>query len=115
MNKATSVNDQTKALIEDVMVGHLMKQVPTANPRPMYGGIVFELEIDNPKSRIGGVYGYEHHVSVEFANGTSLPDVHGVLEGTGKFRRHIKLKTLSDIEGKHCKHFLDLAIALHST
>lgn len=109
--RSTSVDQTIQALIEDELVGHLMTQAPTANPRPMYGGTVFELEKDNPKSRIGGVYSYEHHVSVEFAQGTSLHDAHGVLEGTGKYRRHIKLRRISDINDKFCCHYLDLAIA----
>ena len=109
-----SLNEPTKALIEDVLVKYVISRVPTANPRPMYGGTIFELEADSPKSRIGGVYCYENHVSVEFAHGSFLRDTHGVLEGNGKQRRHIKLHRLSDINDKHCCDYIDLAIAFYN-
>lgn len=32
------------------------------------------------------------HVNVGFFQGTELPDPHGLLEGTGKFMRHVKLR-----------------------
>lgn len=32
------------------------------------------------------------HVNVGFFQGTELPDPHGLLEGTGKFMRHIKIR-----------------------
>ena len=111
LTRSTSLDEPIQILIEELLVEYLMTQEPTANPRPMYGGTIFELEVDNPKSRIGGVYGYANHVSIEFAKGTFLSDPHGVLEGSGKYRRHIKLFRLSDIEDKHCCGYLDLAIA----
>lgn len=106
--------DPVKTFIKDALVKHLMRQAPSANPRPMYGGTVFELETDNPKSRVGGVYIYEHHVSLELAEGASFADTYGVLEGTGKHRKHIKLRQLSDVEDKHCFHYLDVAIAKYN-
>ena len=105
------MEENVKAMIADALVRHLMQRVSNANPRPMYGGTVFELEVDNPKSRIGGVYAYDGHVSLEFAQGKCLVDQHGVLDGHGKHRRHIKLRSMSDIDDMHCKHYLDLAIA----
>jgi hypothetical protein len=32
------------------------------------------------------------HVNVGFFHGAELPDPHGLLEGTGKFMRHVKLR-----------------------
>ena len=62
----------------------MLKQAPRANPRPMYVGIVLELETDTPKSRIGNVYAYESHVSLEFAQRTFLKGDLAVLEGRGR-------------------------------
>lgn len=106
------MDERTKTMIQDALVSHLLALAPDANPRSMYGGIVFELEVDNSKSRIGGVYAYDAHVSLEFAQGTSLNDRHGVLEGSGKFRRHVKLRALSDLEDKRCMEYLEHAIML---
>ncbi|CAI8921637.1 DUF1801 domain-containing protein [Pseudomonas zeae] len=50
-----------------------------------YGGILF--------FRVApfcGVYAHTGHVSVEFGQGYVFDDPHHVLEGTGKYRRHIK-------------------------
>lgn len=107
------MDEHEKPLIKDVLIEHLLMRVPGANLRAMYGGTVFELEPDTPASRIGGVFASTNHVSLEFSKGASFDDRHGVLEGTGKLRRHIKLRALSDIDAKRCYHYLDLAIANH--
>ncbi|EBA12600.1 DUF1801 domain-containing protein [Roseobacter sp. CCS2] len=74
--------------------------------------LFFELEPDNPNSRVGGVFIYTGHVSLEFAKGVLFDDPQAVLEGKGKFRRHIKLRALHDITAKTCNSFLRQAIAL---
>ena len=35
---------------------------------------------------------FKAHVNVGFFRGAELPDPHGLLEGTGKFMRHVKLR-----------------------
>ncbi len=35
---------------------------------------------------------FTHHVNVGFFQGASLPDPHGLLEGSGRFMRHVKLR-----------------------
>ncbi|AGX86722.1 DUF1801 domain-containing protein [Candidatus Symbiobacter mobilis] len=74
-----------------------------------YGGFLFSA----PKP-FCGVFSYAKHVSVEFGAGASLPDKFGVLEGAGKFRRHIKLDSAQDILGKHVREYLSLALKLSS-
>ena len=70
-----------------------------------YGGIVF-LE---QKELVGGIFVYREHVSVEFSQGSSFPDPDAVLEGKGKYRRHIKLRGLEEIEAKHVAGFIAFA------
>lgn len=67
------------------------------NERIMYGGIMFSSEKDEDW---GGIFSYKNHVSFEFGQGFKLDDPDKILEGTGKERRHIKIKSFSDIEGK---------------
>ncbi|WP_246464442.1 DUF1801 domain-containing protein [Undibacterium seohonense] len=69
-----------------------------------YGGILFAVE-----QAFCGVFAYANHVSLEFGEGASLPDRFGVLEGKGKFRRHIKLETIAEIESKHLMHYVKMA------
>ena len=82
---------------------------PGAGRRSMYGGIVFEQEPGNVKTMVCGHFTYTNHVSLEFSNGYKLNDPHRVLEGKGKYRRHIKLTQQSDIEDKHVRGMLEQA------
>ncbi|WJV25613.1 MULTISPECIES: DUF1801 domain-containing protein [Pseudomonas] len=70
-----------------------------------YGGIMF--------SRVKpfcGVFAYQEHVAVEFAQGFAFTDPHGVLEGGGKYRRHIKLRSVADVCKKHLEHYVSQAV-----
>lgn len=106
------MDDATKAEIIDGLKEMIAELAPDGNLRPMYGGTVIELVTDKPKSRIGGFYVYADYVSFEFANGVKFEDPDGALEGTGKFRRHVKLRTADDMKIKTCKRFFEQAVAL---
>jgi hypothetical protein len=43
------------------------------------------------EAAFGYVNVFTAHVNVGFFQGTELPDPHGLLEGTGKFMRHVKV------------------------
>jgi hypothetical protein len=45
----------------------------------------------------------KNHVTLGFHNGTSLEDPQGLLEGTGKNIRHVKLRAVEDLERKGLK------------
>ena len=103
------MNDQSEIIA--ALTELVIDALPDATMREMYGGTVIELLKDAPKSRIGGIYGYADHVSLEFTQGRLLDDPGTILEGSGKTRRHIKLRCLEDIANKDCKHFLMSAAA----
>ncbi len=107
------------ALLEDIrLLGEEHFQVVEAvrslvrkNIKPLseevkYGGILFSSGV-----AFGGVFAYKEHVSVEFGHGAKIEDQEGFLEGTGKGRRHIKLKTVGDIPAKRLAAYLPLALA----
>jgi len=48
----------------------------------------------------------KNHVTLGFHNGTSLDDPEGLLEGTGKNLRHVKLRTMEDLEKKGLKELV---------
>jgi hypothetical protein len=83
---------------------------PKAAERIMYGGILF-----SAPEQFCGVFAYSAHVSMEFGQGAELKDPHRVLEGKGKFRRHIKLLTRDDIESKHLKDYIAQALRLSAS
>jgi len=68
------------------------------------GEDVRELLHDNhPTACVGELaFGYVNaftaHVNVGFFQGTELADPHGLLEGTGKFIRHVKLRPGVDVD-----------------
>ena len=98
------MNDQAKIIA--ALTELVIDALPDATMREMYGGTLIELIKDNPKSRIGGIYGYTDHVSLEFTQGHLLDDPDKILEGSGKMRRHIKLRHVEDIANKGCVNFL---------
>jgi len=73
-----------------------------------YGGLVFNMS----DTLIGGIYTYRKHLSIEFSYGFSFTDVNGVLEGSGKKRRHIKIVNDADISGKNVMYFVTQAVMI---
>ncbi len=51
----------------------------------------------------------KNHVTFGFHYGTSLEDPQGLLEGTGKNIRHVKLRSLEDLEQKGVKQLVQTA------
>lgn len=114
-----SKNIQVQTLIDDIemfdidkfeILLKLRNIVFSCNPeileRVMYGGIMFSLGDD-----FGGLFVRKKHVSFEFVFGVQMKDPNGVLEGVGKFRRHLKLRSLKDIEIKKVAYFVEQALA----
>ena len=66
-----------------------------------YGGILY-----SAGSSFCGIFSYAQHVSIEFSKGVALPDRHKVLEGDGKFRRHIKIRTADEILSKKVREYI---------
>ena len=54
---------------------------------------------------------YKDHVNVGFFNGTALKDPTGLLEGTGKYGRHVKLKPGREIDFEALGGLIDAAYA----
>lgn len=50
-------------------------------------------------------------VNLGFYRGTELPDPKGLLEGTGKRNRHVKIRTDTDIENPALRALLKAAVA----
>lgn len=100
-----------QALLTDWMIATVSRVAPQADHRPMYGGLVFERQLGAPKTCICGIYAYSAHISMEFTHGAALPDPLGVLEGNGKLRRHIKLRSMGDILAKDAQGYIARAFA----
>jgi hypothetical protein len=71
-----------------------------------YGGLTYSID----KELISGIFSYKQHVSIEFGRGCDFPDPQGVLEGGGKYRRHIKISALQEIKDKCVAFYIQEAI-----
>ncbi|WP_303747923.1 DUF1801 domain-containing protein [Stenotrophomonas pigmentata] len=107
-----------EALLEDISllgegqlalvdaVRQLVKStIPAVTEEVKYGGILFSSDV-----QFCGVFAYKQHISVEFGSGAKIADTLGQLEGNGKGRRHIKLRSAGDISAKALAHYLPLAL-----
>lgn len=69
-----------------------------------YGGILFSSDVN-----FCGIFSYDHHVTLEFSNGAKIEDVHKLLKGRGKYRRHLQLFNLGEIETSHVRDYIMMA------
>ena len=81
----------------------ILQLADTVDEEVKYGGILFAAP-----EPFCGIFVYKQHVSVEFSHGAKIVDPHGLLEGKGKGRRHLKLHTLEDVENKHLTEYVRL-------
>ena len=109
-----SKNEQVQKFLEEIMMFDnekfnilqelrkiVFKNYKKTSERMMYGGIMFSIE-----EGFGGIFVRKNHVSFEFVNGFAMNDPNKLLEGTGEFRRHLKIKSLSDIKDKKVDFFV---------
>lgn len=62
-----------------------------------------------------GLFARSTYVTVELGGGAYIDDPYGLLEGKGgkEGRKHIKLSSGSEVEGKHLEEYLALAWETH--
>jgi hypothetical protein len=56
----------------------------------------------------------KNHITLGFIRGASLPDPEGLLEGTGKNLRHVKIKSVDDLNRKGLRDLLKSAARLNA-
>ena len=57
------------------------------------------------------VNAFKAHVNIGFFGGSDLDDPESVLEGTGKFMRHVKLKPERDVDDRTLMNLIETAYA----
>lgn len=71
--------------------------IPKATTTSKYGGTLFTLNPDEKEGQFCGVFLYKEHVQISFSLGAQLNDPEQLLQGNGKFRRHINFKSAGEI------------------
>ena len=66
------------------------------------------------KGLIFTVIPHKAHVTLGVAGGANLPDPDGLLEGTGKVHRHVKLRGVADVDRPELRALMESAIAAKS-
>ena len=84
----------------------VFKTYPETDERIMYGGIMFSLNNED----FGGLFVRKNHISFEFSKGFLMKDPNQFLEGSGKFRRHLKIRSADDIRNKDVGSFVKQAV-----
>jgi hypothetical protein len=79
----------------------IFDNVPNMNERMQYGGILCSLDDD-----VAGLFAYTHHISLEFGHGATFKDPNKLLEGKGKYRRHLKFKSMEEVETKKALFYI---------
>jgi hypothetical protein len=63
------------------------------------------------KGLVCGIALHKAHVNLMFAQGTELPDPAGLLAGTGKRARHVKVQQPGDVDRPAVRALLEAAVA----
>ncbi len=99
------MTDAEKQSLIELLDSLVMAAVPKATRVAKYGGTLYTLKPDEKEGQFCGVFPYKSHVQLSFAKGNELEDPDGLLEGGGKFRRHLTFKSLDDFDARVVKRF----------
>ncbi|WP_242906145.1 DUF1801 domain-containing protein [Actinomadura terrae] len=55
------------------------------------------------------------HLTLAFERGAEFRDEHGLLEGVGRRTRHVKIKSLDDLDGDALRDYIEQAVRLDAT
>ncbi len=61
------------------------------------------------KGLICGITLHKAYINIMFAQGASLPDPQGLLQGTGKLARHVHVERLADLEAPGIRDLVETA------
>jgi len=98
----------TEAIVE--RLDRLIREaVPGVSTVPKYGGTLYTLAPDEKEGQFCGVFPYAKHVRLSFTRGDRLRDPGGMLDGGGKFRRHLNIADAADIPDGDVRRFVEQA------
>jgi hypothetical protein len=80
----------------------VFKLAPDAKEKKMYGGIIYSI----PGRMFCGLFLRKNHISVEFDLGYLLEDKDKFLEGSGKYRRHLKIHNEEEVTEKKVERYI---------
>lgn len=100
------MTEQEKKHLIALLDSLISERVPGATRVSKYGGTLYTLKPNEKEGQFCGVFAYKAHVQLSLANGSSLHDPNGLLEGRGKYRRHLSFRSLDDVDEKVIRQFI---------
>jgi hypothetical protein len=98
-----AIAEKTRALVLEVLPG-AVEQVDPADKLLAYGtGLKMAQQVFY-------IAAFKAHVNLGIMRATELSDPHGLLEGTGKKLRHVKLRRLEDVDRPGLRELMDVAV-----
>ena len=88
----------------------ILEVVPDAATVLKYGGTLYTLAPEEKEGQFCGVFPYAKHVQLSFTRGDRLDDPAGLLDGGGKYRRHMNFADVADIPIGDVKAFVKQAV-----
>jgi hypothetical protein len=79
----------------------VLENCPECEEKIMYGGIVFISD-----RMFCGIFQRKKYVTLEFDRGNEMDNIQKLLEGSGKYMRHLKIYNKEDIEIKMAKQYI---------
>jgi hypothetical protein len=105
---------RAKSLGLQEAANHLRKLVKKTLPKSKEGINPWHVPIFESNGPICYYMAGKNHITLGFIRGTSLPDPEGLLEGTGKNLRHVKIKSVDDLKQKGLCELLKFAASLNA-
>ena len=96
---------ELKPIVESVR-GLMREWAPKADEKISYGMLVWSGNLI-----FAWVIPTTKHITFGFMQGVYFEDKYGLLKGTGKHARHVKLKTLEDINKTALRYYVRQALA----
>lgn len=84
--------------IANELESFLLLTVPNVKTVQKYGGTLFTIRPDEKEGQFCGIFVYKNHVQISFSKGTELIDPKKLLNGNGKYRRHINYTKSKQID-----------------
>jgi hypothetical protein len=105
--------DEPLAIIAKALRALILEVDPDATEQPRPGDRSLSYGVGSRKMIDGYAYVMPHaqHVNLGFYEGAHLPDPTGLLAGTGKGLRHVKVRSLADASRPELRGLIEAALA----
>ena len=112
-DQSNEIESATNLLsLADELEAFIQSLVPRSVSVNKYGGRLFTLKPEEKEGQFCGVFIYKEHAQISLSKGALLEDTNNILQGSGKFRRHINYRTLESVDLDILKKLLVQAAAL---